>query len=218
MHMALHIENLSKNFGDRCILNRVSLAIADGEIAAIQGASGSGKTTLLLCVLGFIVPDEGVIEIDGEDVVRVSLEQRRIAYVPQDYGLFPHLTAGENVAFGLAVRGADFTEQRARASELLNAVELPRKIADRSVAELSGGEKQRIALARALAIEPRLFLLDEPLSAVDAETKANVAEELRAIIKKTGVPTILVTHDAREAAMLADSIWRLEKGKLFRSV
>lgn len=214
--MALRIADLTKSYGGKRILDRAGLSLADGEIAAVQGRSGSGKTTLLLCILGFVDPEEGRIDIGGEDFTRLPIERRRIAYVPQDYGLFPHLTAGENVAFGLAVRGADAVTRRKRVGDLLDAVDLPRAIAERRVDGLSGGEKQRIALARALAIEPRLFLLDEPLSAIDAETKAKVAAQLRALIKRTGVPTVLVTHDAAEAGMLADAVWRLEGGKLAR--
>lgn len=215
--MSLRITGLTKTYGDRRLLDRADFALADGEIAAVQGRSGSGKTTLLLCILGFVDPEEGTIEVDGEDVVGRPIERRRIAYVPQDYGLFPHLSAGENVAFGLVIRGIDATTRRKRVGELLDGVELPRAIADRRVDGLSGGEKQRVALARALAVEPRLFLLDEPLSAIDAETKAKVAAEIRAIIKRTGVPTVLVTHDDAEAKMLADAVWRLDGGGLERT-
>lgn len=208
------IDNLTKSYEGRRVLDGLRLSLEDGDIAAVMGRSGGGKTTLLLCILGFTPVDAGMIVIDGDNVTEKSIRQRRLAYMPQDYGLFPHLDVAGNIGFGLTVRGVGEEERRKKVEELLRAVELPSEYAERRIDELSGGEKQRVALARALAIEPKLFLLDEPLSAIDAETKAKVGAELRAIIKKTGIPAIVITHDAEEAALLGDSTFRLESGRL----
>lgn len=211
---AVSITGLTKTYDGRRVLDGLSFELAAGEIAAVSGRSGSGKTTLLACILGFVEPDAGAVVIDGEDVTGASVRRRRIAYVPQDYGLFPHLDVAGNVGFGLAVRGAKPAEIAAAVDRLLDLVELPREYAAKDVGELSGGQRQRVALARALAVEPRLFLLDEPLSAIDPETKEKVATELRALVKRAGVPAVVVTHDLAEAQMLADSRWRLADGKL----
>src|SRR5512142_1958147 len=211
---AVSITGLTKTYDGRKVLDGLSFELAPGEIAAVSGRSGSGKTTLLACILGFAEPDAGAVVIDGKDVSGASVRQRHIAYVPQDYGLFPHLDVAGNIGFGLAVRGAKTAEIDAAVGRLLDLVELPREFMTKDVTELSGGQRQRVALARALAVEPRLFLLDEPLSAIDPETKAKVATELRALVKRAGVPAIVVTHDPAEAQMLADSRWRLDAGKL----
>jgi ABC-type Fe3+/spermidine/putrescine transport system ATPase subunit len=211
---AVSVRNLTKTYDGRKVLDGLEFDLAPGEIAAVSGRSGSGKTTLLACILGFTEPESGTIMIDGEDVTGLTVRRRRVAYVPQDYGLFPHLDVAGNIGFGLAVRGAKDPEIAVAVARLLGLVELPPDYAHRPVAELSGGERQRVALARALAVEPRLFLFDEPLSAIDHETKEKVATELRALVKRAGVPAIVVTHDPSEARMLADSRWRLADGKL----
>ena len=213
---AVRIDNLTKTYDGRRVLDGLSLALGAGEIAAVSGKSGAGKTTFLQCVLGFVTPEDGAIALGDEDVSGLTVRRRRIGYVPQDYGLFPHLDVAGNVGFGLVVRGKPKDEVVAAVGRLLDLVELPRTFATRDVGGLSGGERQRVALARALAVEPRLFLLDEPLSAIDPETKSHVAAELRALIKKTGVPTVIVTHDPEEARMLADTRYRLEAGRLER--
>ncbi len=213
---AIIIKDLVKSYDGRKVLDGLSFELAPAEIAAVLGRSGSGKTTLLACILGFVEPDSGSVVIDGKDVSGLTVRHRHIAYVPQDFCLFPHLDVAGNVGFGLSVRGAKDADVRAAVERLLDLVELPREFARKPVTELSGGQRQRVALARALAVEPRLFLLDEPLSAIDAETKAKVASELRALMKRAGVPAIVVTHDPAEVALLADSSWRLEHGKLSR--
>lgn len=212
--MTVRIQNLTKSYNEKTILKSLNLLLKKDEIATIMGKSGSGKTTLLLCILGFVKHDSGKISFDGKDISSLPIEQRQIAYVPQDYGLFPHLSVQDNIAFGLKVRRMPPDECYKRVKELLKAVELPIGFAHRNVTELSGGEKQRVALARALAIHPRLFLLDEPLSAVDAETKRSVGKQLRTIIKKLHIPAIIISHDSTDAKTVGDVIYHLKAGKL----
>lgn len=215
--MALfHITNLTKSYAGHAVLKRLNLSVEAGEIVAIMGKSGAGKTTLLSCILGFESADKGVIELDGVTIDHMPIEERQLAYVPQDYGLFPHFSVHDNIAFGMVARAmaTDVIDERVHA--LLRIVELSQAILDRDVATLSGGERQRVALARALAISPQLFLLDEPLSAVDMETRVAVGADLRDIIKKLGIPAIVITHDHTDATTLADTIYRLVDGELQR--
>lgn len=210
----LVIKNLTKSYNGKKIIDGMNLTVDTDEHITVMGKSGSGKTTLLLCLLGFVVPEAGEIFFDGQNITSLPIEKRQIAYVPQDYGLFPHLIVKDNIAFGLAVRRANATAQKERVRELLKLVELPFELGERSVEEMSGGEKQRVALARALAIQPKLFLLDEPLSAIDVETKETVGRELRALIKKLNLPAIIITHDPVDAARLGDTRYYLREGKL----
>jgi len=196
------------------ILDRLNLELKEGEIITIAGKSGSGKTTLLLCILGFVRQDGGKIVLHGQPIQELPIEERQLGYVPQDYGLFPHLTVEENITFGLKVRERPLTVQKQAVQELLSMVRISPRFAQRQVTDLSGGEKQRVALARALAIKPDLFLLDEPLSAIDPETKETVTKELRALIKKTKIPAIIITHDLQDAKSLGDQRYALKKGKL----
>lgn len=213
----LTIRNLTKSYnGQKKILDGLNLVIKGDEIVTIMGKSGSGKTTLLLSILGFIVPETGEIMLDGQNIVSFPIEKRLIAYVPQDYGLFPHLSVKDNIAFGLSLRRIDTATREAKVNELLKMVELSLETAERSIEELSGGEKQRVALARALAIQPNLFLLDEPLSAIDIETKQAVGHELRALIKKLRLPAIIITHDPSDAKTLGDTVYYLNDGRLSR--
>lgn len=201
-------------YNDIKILDRLNLELKKGDIVTIAGKSGSGKTTLLLCILGFIQQDSGEIILQDKPVHELPIEERQLAYVPQDYGLFPHLTVHENIAFGLVVRKTPPPLQEKKVQEVIKMVRMSKSFAQRKVTDLSGGEKQRVALARALAIKPNLFLLDEPLSAIDPETKKEVAQELRALIKKVKVPAIIVTHDPQDAKYFGDQSYALEKGKL----
>lgn len=210
----LEIRDIKKAYFGRDILKGASLTINNDEIVAVMGRSGGGKTTLLLCILGFVQPDEGVIAFDGQDLLATPLEERQIGYVPQNYGLFPHLSVGDNIAFGLMVQNKTKEECDATVKELLDVVELSYDFVDRNVEHLSGGEKQRVALARALAIKPKLFLLDEPLSAIDEEMRASVGIQLRNIIKKLGIPAIIISHDTMDAKVIADVIYRMEDGIL----
>jgi ABC-type Fe3+/spermidine/putrescine transport system ATPase subunit len=212
----LTIKDLTKSYGGHAVLVRLALSLGQDEIVAIMGKSGAGKTTLLSCILGFERADTGTIELDGRRIDVLPIEERQIAYMPQDYGLFPHLSVYDNIAFGLMARKESKEAIDRRVHALLQVVELSQVIAKRDIQDLSGGEQQRVALARALAIEPRLFLFDEPLSAIDREMRAEVGASLRAIIKKLAIPAIVITHDLSDAQAIADAIYRMEAGALHR--
>lgn len=212
----LIIQNLTKSYNGKKILDDLDLTVDGDEIVTIMGKSGSGKTILLLSILGFIIPEDGEILFDKQNINFVPIEKRLIAYVPQDYGLFPHLTVQDNIAFGLAIRKVHTVTRKNKIVELLKIVELSSEVSLRHISELSGGEKQRVALARALAIQPNLFLLDEPLSAIDVETKQAIGHDLRALIKKLQLPAIVVTHDPLDAKTIGDTIYNLSNGKLYR--
>jgi ABC-type Fe3+/spermidine/putrescine transport system ATPase subunit len=193
----------------------VTLDVARGEIVALLGASGSGKTTILRLLAGFETPDAGRLTVGGdeagEDVTRVAAARRRFGMVFQHYALFPHLDVGENVAFGL--HGADRATRARKAAAALAGVDLA-GFERRKVQELSGGQQQRVALARALAPEPRVLLLDEPLSNLDPALRERTRHELRAVIKRVGITTLFVTHEQDEAFDLGDRIALLHRGRL----
>jgi iron(III) transport system ATP-binding protein len=211
----LQVRNLYKSFGTMQVLNGVGLEVQPGKLLAILGASGSGKTTLLRLICGFERPDSGDIEIDERVVAdaRTYLppEQRHVGYVAQEGALFPHLSVADNIVFGLPRRQR---RQRHSVAELLRLVGLPASFADRSPQALSGGEQQRVALARALAPSPKLVLLDEPFSSLDAalrvETRAAVATALAA----AGATAVLVTHDQAEALSMGHEVAVLQHGRL----
>jgi iron(III) transport system ATP-binding protein len=211
--VALHADGLRKAFGGVLAVERFSLDVLAGEFVAILGPSGSGKTTALRLISGFERPDAGTLELWGETVagpgVFVPPERRGVGMVFQDYALFPHMSVAENVAFGLQ-RSAD----RARlVEEALALTGLP-GYGRRSVHELSGGEQQRVALARALAPRPRVLLLDEPFSNLDAALRARVRHEVREIVQRAGTTAILVTHDQEEALSMADRLAYLWRGRI----
>ena len=203
----LVLDRLDKSFGNHHVLRDFSLAIEKGEVLALLGPSGSGKTTALRLIAGFESPDRGRILVDGEDVTALPPSRRRFGMVFQHYALFPHLTVGENVAFGLK-EGV-----RRRVSEALAQVDLP-GFERRRVGEISGGQQQRVALARALAPEPRVLLLDEPLSNLDPTLRERTRRELRNAIRKIGITTVLVTHEQEEAFHLGDRVAVLHGGIL----
>ncbi|MES1239982.1 MAG: ABC transporter ATP-binding protein [Acidobacteriota bacterium] len=209
----LILERLHKSFGGNPVLRDLSLEIGKGEVLALLGPSGSGKTTALRLIAGFESPDSGRIRVDGEDVTGLPPARRRFGMVFQHYALFPHLTVGENVAFGLETRGVGKDEMRRRISEALAQVDLP-GFEDRRVGEISGGQQQRVALARALAPEPRVLLLDEPLSNLDPTLRERTRRELRRAIRKVGITTVLVTHEQEEAFHLGDRVAVLHGGVL----
>ena len=212
----LVLEGLTRRFGGpRAAVDDVSLAIGAGELVALIGASGSGKTTTLRMVAGYEVPDAGRLLLDGRDVTRLPPQRRNFGVVFQHYALFPHMSVGENVAFGLEARGAAKRERLARAAEALSGVGLE-GAAPRAVQSLSGGEQQRVALARALVIEPPVLLLDEPLSNLDPTLRRATRDELRAMLHRRGLTALFVTHDQEDAFAIADRVALLREGKLLQ--
>lgn len=191
------------------VLDGVDLSVAPGEVLAVLGPSGSGKSTLLAALAGLLPLDAGVVEFDGSDVSQVPVHRRGFGLVFQDPLLFPHLNVGANVAFGL--HGLDRRRRQGRTRELLDLVGLP-GFADRRVSTLSGGEAQRIALARALAPQPRALLLDEPFAALDRPLRLRLAADVAALLRRLGTPAVLVTHDEAEADAVADRVLRLAAG------
>ncbi len=193
-------------------LRDISFQVQEGEYYVILGPTGAGKTVLLECIAGILRPDHGTVWIGGHDVTGVPPERRNVGYLPQDHALFPHLTARENLAFGLHIRGrqADISAKVADLSEMLGIGHL----LDRFPATLSGGEKQRTALGRALAVDPVAILLDEPLSALDVATRERIGDELRNIRDRTGVTIIHICHDFEETLRLADSVALVRDGRI----
>lgn len=211
----LSLRNLTRRFGTQAAVDDLSLDIAAGELLALIGASGSGKTTTLRMVAGYEMPDAGRISLDGRDITVLPPQRRGFGMVFQHYALFPHMSVGENVAFGLEARGVNRTDRRARATQALANVGLE-GAANRPVQSLSGGEQQRVALARALVIEPRVLLLDEPLSNLDPTLRRSTREELRATLHRLGVTALFVTHDQEDAFAIADRVALIRKGQLLQ--
>jgi ABC-type Fe3+/spermidine/putrescine transport system ATPase subunit len=214
----LVLDRLDKRFGDLTVLDSVSLDVAEGEVLALLGPSGSGKTTLLRLLAGFEAPDGGRIVVAGQDVAPLPPARRRFGMVFQHYALFPHLTVGENVAFGLEGGGPgghklERAEVGHRVTEALALVDLG-GFETRRPGEISGGQQQRVALARALATEPRLLLLDEPLSNLDPALRERTRRELAAAVRRVGITTVLVTHEQEEAFELGDRVAVLHRGRL----
>ncbi|MBN0047714.1 ABC transporter ATP-binding protein [Streptomyces actuosus] len=210
---SVEFRGLRRQFGTTTALDGLDLAVQPGEFLALLGPSGCGKTTALRMLAGFEHPDSGEVLVDGEDVTRVPAHRRDAGMVFQSYSLFPHLDAVGNVAFGLRMRGVRTTERRTRATELLELVGLADK-GRRFPHQLSGGQQQRIALARALALRPRVLLLDEPLSALDAKVRLTLREEIRRLQQELGITTLFVTHDQEEALSLADRVAVMHAGRL----
>ncbi|MFE3660594.1 ABC transporter ATP-binding protein [Streptomyces sp. NPDC059165] len=209
----LQLRSLRRAFGTTVALDGLDLVVASGELLALLGPSGCGKTTALRVLAGFERPEAGQVLLDGEDVVPVPANRRDTAMVFQSYSLFPHLTAADNVAFGLRMRKVSAPERRSRAAEFLELVGLPGH-GGRYPHQLSGGQQQRVALARALALRPRLLLLDEPLSALDAQVRVSLREEIRRLQLELGITTVFVTHDQEEALSMADRVAVMNGGRL----
>jgi putative spermidine/putrescine transport system ATP-binding protein len=204
---------LRRAFGPTVALDNLNLEVRPGELLALLGPSGCGKTTALRMLAGFEHPDSGQVLVDDRDITGVPAHRRDTGMVFQSYSLFPHLTALDNVAFGLRMRKIRTTERRARAGELLELVGLPEH-GDRYPHQLSGGQQQRIALARALALRPRVLLLDEPLSALDAKVRVTLREEIRRLQQELGTTTLFVTHDQEEALSMSDRVAVMRAGRM----
>jgi len=201
----LDLTNLEKTFGTNRVVKDFSLGIEKGEFISLLGPSGCGKTTVLRMVAGFETPTSGAIRIDGQEVTGHRPNQRNIGMMFQAYALFPNMTVADNVAFGLKVKGVPRDERQSRVEEMLRLIGLP-EMAGRFPFQLSGGQQQRVALARALAPSPRVLLLDEPLSALDAKVRVSLRNEIREIQRELGITTIFVTHDQEEAMSISDRI------------
>ena len=198
----LEVLDVCVSFDGRPVLDRVSLAVGDHEVVALLGPSGSGKSTLLRVIAGLQEVSSGSVRWAGADITREPTHRRQFGFVFQDEQLFPHRNVAQNIGFGLRMAGEDKRAVSSRVDELLVLVGLP-GFGGRDVNTLSGGEAKRVALARALAPRPRLMLLDEPLTGLDAALHDRLADDLRAVLQQAGVPAILVTHDPAEAARIA---------------
>ena len=207
----VRFEGVSKRFGETVAVDGVRLDIAEGEFFALLGPSGCGKTTLMRLLAGFEAPDDGRILLDGQDIAGLPAHRRPVHMMFQSYALFPHLTAAQNVAFGL--KGLGKAEAAARVAEMLALVRLE-GLERRKPDQLSGGEQQRVALARALAPRPRILLLDEPLAALDRKLRDETQLELMALQRRLGLTFMIVTHDQEEAMVVADRMAVMQAGRL----
>jgi len=209
----LRVRDLTKRYGPFTALEDISLGVARGELVCFLGPSGCGKTTLLRAIAGLEMQDQGVIELAGRDVSRLPPAARDFGIVFQSYALFPNLTVADNVGYGLVNRRKARAEVRRRVGELLALVSLADQGAKYPV-QLSGGQQQRVALARALATSPSLLLLDEPLSALDARVRVRLRDEIKALQRRLGITTVMVTHDQEEALAMADRIVVMNRGRI----
>jgi putative spermidine/putrescine transport system ATP-binding protein len=209
----VELKNLTLSYGNSVAVPALDLAISEGELITLLGPSGCGKTTTMRAIAGLLAPPSGTIHIDGRDVTRVPANKRGIGLVFQSYALFPHLNAFENVAFGLRLQKLPDAEIRSRTAQGLDTVGLA-GFDKRKPAEMSGGQQQRLALARSLVMRPKVLLLDEPLSNLDARLRLEMRTELQRVQKETGVTMVFVTHDQAEALALADRIVLMSQAKL----
>lgn len=210
------VQNLQKSYAGSPVFNDINCQIERGEFVTLLGPSGCGKSTLLRCIAGLTAVDSGRILLDGNDLVPLSPQKRGIGMVFQSYALFPNMTVEQNVAFGLRMQKVNSDDSQARVREVLQLVEL-QDFARRYPHQLSGGQCQRVALARSLVTRPRLLLLDEPLSALDARIRKHLREQIRAIQRELGLTTIFVTHDQEEALTLSDRIFLMNQGRIVQS-
>ncbi len=210
---AILFEGVSRHFGDVRAVDHVNLEIRDGEFFSMLGPSGSGKTTCLRLIAGFERPDSGRILLYGQDVSRLPPYERPVNTVFQDYALFPHMTVGDNIAYGLMLKKVPPQERSRRVDEMLDLVQLP-GLFHRKPSQLSGGQRQRVALARALINRPRVLLLDEPLGALDLKLRQQMQVELKSIQQSVGITFIFVTHDQEEALTMSDRIAVFNEGRI----
>jgi sulfate transport system ATP-binding protein len=211
--MSIIVESASKRFGDFVALDNVSLTVPDGSLTALLGPSGSGKSTLLRIIAGLEAPDSGQVLISGEDATAAPAQQRGVGFVFQHYAAFKHMTVGQNIGFGLAIRKWPKDRIATRVGELLDLVHL-QGLAERYPSQLSGGQRQRMALARALAVEPKVLLLDEPFGALDARVRKDLRAWLRRLHDEVHVTTIFVTHDQEEAMDVAEQLIVMSDGRI----
>jgi thiamine transport system ATP-binding protein len=209
----LTVDGLTKAFGDRVALDHVSLEVADGETLAVLGPSGCGKSTLLRVVAGLTLPDAGTVAWDGQDMAAVPTHMRRFGLMFQGYALFPHRNVADNVAFGLRMQDMDPPQVDRRVAEVLDWVGLT-GFERRAVTSLSGGEQQRVALARTLAPSPRLIMLDEPLSSLDRNLRDRLRTEIADLLERNTTAAIYVTHDHGEAEAVGDRVALMQAGKV----
>ena len=211
--VAIRMMDVSRHFGDVKAVDHLNLDIYDGEFFSLLGPSGSGKTTCLRLIAGFEQPSSGSILLHGQEMAGVPPFERDVNTVFQDYALFPHMTVGQNVAYGLMIKKVPKAEINKRVTEMLEMVRLP-AIENRKPSQLSGGQRQRVALARALVNHPRVLLLDEPLGALDLKLRQQMQIELKAIQQKVGITFIFVTHDQEEALTMSDRLAVFNLGKI----
>jgi putative spermidine/putrescine transport system ATP-binding protein len=209
----VRLEDLRRKYATTTALDGLSLTIAPGELVALLGPSGCGKTTALRLLAGLEEADSGRVIIGGEDVTGVPANRRNVGMVFQAYSLFPHMTAQQNLEFGLQLHKVGVDERRKRAKDMLELVGLSAH-ANKFAHQLSGGQQQRVALARALAIQPQVLLLDEPLSALDAKVRSRLRDEIRRVQLEVGITTLFVTHDQEEALAIADRVGVMQSGRL----
>ena len=210
---AIHADSIIKDFGEVRALDGVSLRVEAGELFFLLGGSGCGKTTLLRCIAGLEEPTSGQIFFDGEDVTVLPTHKREAAMVFQSYALWPHMTVGQNIGFGLEERKVARHEIAERVKEVLEMVRMP-GFEDRGIDQMSGGQQQRVSLARALVVKPKCLLLDEPLSNLDAQLRLEMRSEIRRIVKENGLTGVYVTHDQAEALSMADRLAVMNSGKI----
>lgn len=211
----VELRNINKIFGRNAVIDNLNLSIPKGEMVTLLGPSGCGKTTVLRLVAGLEKPTSGQILIDGEDVTDRSIQQRDICMVFQSYALFPHMSLGENIGYGLKMIGMSKSEIRQRVNEALTLVDLE-GFYDRYVDQISGGQQQRVALARALILKPKVLLFDEPLSNLDANLRRSMRDKIRELQKKFNITSLYVTHDQSEAFAVSDTVLVLNKGKIMQ--
>ncbi|MGA0595211.1 ABC transporter ATP-binding protein [Enterovirga sp. CN4-39] len=210
---SVDVRSLTKAYDAVVALKAIDLSIAPGEFVALLGPSGCGKTTLLRCIAGLIAPSGGDVLVAGRDITALPVHRRGLGMVFQSYALFPHMTVGENVAFGLRMRGVPKADRAAAVAKALGLVHME-GLVERYPAQLSGGQQQRVALARSLVTSPSVLLLDEPFGALDAQLRDSMQIELRRMQRKLGITAVFVTHDQREAFTMADRVAVLSGGTL----
>ncbi|MDO5651358.1 MAG: ABC transporter ATP-binding protein [Moraxella sp.] len=209
----LIIKNANKNFGKQTVIDDINITVKKGSMLTLLGPSGCGKSTLLRCIAGLETLDDGQIWLDGKDITNTAPQKRHIAMVFQHYALFPNMTVSQNIEFGLKIKKLNTDERLNKVNNILKLVEL-QDFAHKKPASLSGGQKQRVALARGLVIEPKLLLLDEPLSALDARIRKNLRSQIKDIQQELNLTTVFVTHDQEEALAISDEIVLLNTGRV----